>query len=170
MGMVTIVALWLSMTMGIISFEHVTKYKGSKIWYELIDSMTTMILFSRKPKFRRKLNLKTTVYRASRSSRSVRNKDSMYNIILPNNWIRAMTTYIGTKREIIPNASQMDNYAIAMSNVIRFDSDSSPIKIDNCCTQTLSGFKEDFIQSTLKHVEHLHVNGFGNTKTAISHK
>jgi hypothetical protein len=81
-----------------------------------------------------------------------------------------MTTHISNTRDSIPNINQMDHYAVAMSNIIRFDSDSLPIKIDNCCTQTISGYREDFIPTTLKQVEHLHVNGFGNTRTAITHK
>jgi hypothetical protein len=35
------------------------------------------------------------------------------------------------------------------ANTVRFDTDSYPIKIDNCCTQTMSGFKDDFIPHTL---------------------
>jgi hypothetical protein len=61
-----------------------------------------------------------------------------------------MASYISSKGDKIPKSSQFDSYALAMSNIFGFDSDSSPIQIDNCCTQTISGYKEDFIPTTLK--------------------
>jgi hypothetical protein len=163
-GMVAFIALWLSLTIGIIVFEHITNYKGSKVLYNLLTTLSNIISFGRKPKFKRKLNLKTLTYRKS-GKHGGNNVNAIYV-----DWIRAMTSHISDTCDNIPKINQMDHYAVAMSNVIRFDSDSSPIKIDNCCTQTISGFREDFIPTTLKQVEHLHVNGFGNTRTAITHK
>jgi hypothetical protein len=56
------------------------------------------------------------------------------------------------------------------STAVRFDTDSFPVKIDNCCTQTMSGFKADFIPETLVAIQGKHVIGFANTKTMITHK
>jgi hypothetical protein len=56
------------------------------------------------------------------------------------------------------------------SNAVRFDTDSYPTKINNCCTQTMSVFKEDFQQDTLKPIHGKHIIGFANTKTPITHK
>jgi hypothetical protein len=81
-----------------------------------------------------------------------------------------MAVYIGSTGGVPPDLNQLDSYAIAMNNSVRFDSDSSPIKIDNCCTQTISGYEKDFIPTTLCKVNNLHVNGFGNSKTAITHQ
>jgi Reverse transcriptase (RNA-dependent DNA polymerase)/GAG-pre-integrase domain len=51
----------------------------------------------------------------------------------------------------------------------RFDTDSYPIKIDNCCTTTMSGYKHDFEPSTFQPVINKVVRGFGNTLTPITH-
>jgi hypothetical protein len=56
------------------------------------------------------------------------------------------------------------------SNAVQFDTDSFPVKIDNCCTQTMSGFKNDFILASMIPVHGKHVVGFAHTKTVISHK
>jgi GAG-pre-integrase domain len=55
------------------------------------------------------------------------------------------------------------------SRISRFESDSFSIKIDNCCTKTISGYKEDFIPDTLTTVSDKVVKGFGNTITSITH-
>jgi hypothetical protein len=49
------------------------------------------------------------------------------------------------------------------------DTDSFPIKIDNCCTQSMSGYKDDFIESTFKRISGMHVVGFGQTRSTITH-
>jgi hypothetical protein len=51
----------------------------------------------------------------------------------------------------------------------RFDTDSYPIKIDNCCTTTMSGYKNDFEPSTFQPVINKVVRGFGNVLTPITH-
>jgi hypothetical protein len=43
------------------------------------------------------------------------------------------------------------------------DSDSVEVKIDNCCSRTLSGHKTDFIKGTLKPVHNLSVEGYSTT-------
>jgi hypothetical protein len=63
----------------------------------------------------------------------------------------------------------MDTYALQHNN-IRFDTDSYPIKVDNCCTQTISGYKEDFIPHTLRPIHNKQVRGFGDTITKITHQ
>jgi hypothetical protein len=54
--------------------------------------------------------------------------------------------------------------------VTKFDTDSYPIKIDNCCSRTISHVKSDFIANTLNPVQNVWVKGFGNTRTKITHK
>jgi hypothetical protein len=54
--------------------------------------------------------------------------------------------------------------------VTKFDTDSFPIKIDNCCSRTISHVKSDFIINTLVPVYNTWVKGFGNTKTQITYK
>jgi GAG-pre-integrase domain len=56
------------------------------------------------------------------------------------------------------------------ANTVRFDTDSYPVKIDNCCTQMMSGYKEDFVPGKLISIHGKHVIGFANTKTSITHK
>jgi hypothetical protein len=77
---------------------------------------------------------------------------------------RGMLAYTG---QVYKLTGSHDNDIYA--NAIRFDTDSYPVKIDNCCTQTMSGFKEDFIASTLVVIHGKHVIGFANTKTMITH-
>jgi hypothetical protein len=79
-----------------------------------------------------------------------------------------MSAHASSKKEYNPTYNQLDNYAIAMNNIVQFDSDSAPIKVDNCYTQSITGYKSDFIASTLKNVSNLHAIGFGNSKTPIS--
>jgi hypothetical protein len=43
----------------------------------------------------------------------------------------------------------MNEMAMAYNNTVRFYTDSLPINIDNCCMQTMTGYKKDFIASTL---------------------
>jgi hypothetical protein len=71
---------------------------------------------------------------------------------------------------------------MAMSNIINkpsvghdyvnknmCDTDSFAIKIDNCCTQTMSGYRSDFIETTMKLITGQQVIGFGKTKNEITH-
>jgi hypothetical protein len=51
-----------------------------------------------------------------------------------------------------------------------FDSDSVPIRVDNCCSRTLSGSLHDFDKSTLTPTtSDMTITGFGGTKTRITH-
>jgi hypothetical protein len=43
----------------------------------------------------------------------------------------------------------------------RFNSDSTPIKIDNCATRTMSNELNDFVVGTIRNVEDLEVHGYG---------
>jgi hypothetical protein len=65
--------------------------------------------------------------------------------------------------------TDMDDMAMAYNNTVRFDTDSYPIKIDNCCTQTTMGYKADFIPNTMVSINGKHVTGFSKTQTKISH-
>jgi hypothetical protein len=84
--------------------------------------------------------------------------------------VGVFSSHVDSAKQYNPTYGQLDHYAIAMNNTVRFDSDSAPIKIDNCCTQTISGYLSDFTPSTLKNVHNLHGNGFGDSKTPISQK
>lgn len=82
----------------------------------------------------------------------------------------AMTSNI-VNQETYEDQFDMDDLALALSNTTRFDSDSIPVKIDNCCTQSMSGFEQDFMIGTLKRVTNdEHVYGFADSKTPITHR
>ena len=53
---------------------------------------------------------------------------------------------------------------------MQFDTDSVPIRIDNCASRTMSFCKDDFISDTLRQVSNKAVKGFGNTLTPITHE
>jgi hypothetical protein len=56
------------------------------------------------------------------------------------------------------------------NGISRFDSDSFPIRIDYCCSRTLSFFKKDFIENTFEPLhEQIIIKGFGNSLTPITH-
>jgi hypothetical protein len=55
-------------------------------------------------------------------------------------------------------------------HALRVDSDSIPIRIDNCCTRSISYDKEDFLPSSLRPVSQCYVKGFGGSTTPITHK
>jgi hypothetical protein len=63
---------------------------------------------------------------------------------------------------------ERDEYALSVTKHLRFDTDSLPIKVDNCCTQTLTGYKGDFVPETIKNVTGKQVRGFGNTISKIT--
>jgi hypothetical protein len=50
-----------------------------------------------------------------------------------------------------------------------FDTESFPIKIDNCCTRTMSHRKRDFVVGSMKPVQNLTVKGYGGSNTSITH-
>jgi Reverse transcriptase (RNA-dependent DNA polymerase)/GAG-pre-integrase domain len=52
--------------------------------------------------------------------------------------------------------------------IVRFDSDSKSIKIDNCATRSISFDVNDFVTSTLVDVQGKKVHGFGGTTTQIT--
>jgi hypothetical protein len=84
--------------------------------------------------------------------------------------ILAMSVNVTVIDGKIPTPSQYDDYAVSMNSTVRFDTDSCPIKIGNCCTQIISGYKEVFLPGTLRNVDCLVVKGFVNTRTAITHQ
>jgi hypothetical protein len=51
-----------------------------------------------------------------------------------------------------------------------FDTDSFAIKIDNCCTRSMSHCKRDFVVGTLRPVRSLVVKGYGGSTTNITHQ
>jgi hypothetical protein len=69
----------------------------------------------------------------------------------------------------VTDIGDLDDLALAYNNTVRFDTDSFPIKIDNCCTQTMTGYKTDFIPSTLVPITGKNVTGLAKTQTKISH-
>jgi hypothetical protein len=60
-----------------------------------------------------------------------------------------------------------DEYALSVTNHMRFELDSVPVKVDNCCTQT---YMEDFIPGTVKPVMNKQVRGFRKTTNKITHQ
>jgi hypothetical protein len=81
-----------------------------------------------------------------------------------------------SKGIVIPNNDQRDT--VACSNESKggnchyssFDTDSKPIKIDNCSTRTMSGCRNDFITDTLIQVQNKSVRGYAGTCTPITHQ
>jgi hypothetical protein len=67
------------------------------------------------------------------------------------------------------NDVDMDDIVMVYNNTVRFDMDSYPIKLDNFCTQTMTGYKRDFFPSNLVAISGKHVTGFAQTQTKISH-
>jgi hypothetical protein len=63
-------------------------------------------------------------------------------------------------------------YAVApkKSSDLRFDTDSVAIKIDNCCTRTMTCSKADFVTGTLVPIKEKQVKGYGGTLTDITHQ
>jgi Reverse transcriptase (RNA-dependent DNA polymerase)/GAG-pre-integrase domain len=53
---------------------------------------------------------------------------------------------------------------------MQFDTDSFAIKIDNCCTRSMSHCKRDFIPGSLRPVRNLAVKGYGGSSTNITHQ
>jgi Reverse transcriptase (RNA-dependent DNA polymerase) len=52
----------------------------------------------------------------------------------------------------------------------RFDTDSYQIKIDNCCSRSMTHAMSDFVPGTLKPIKNLSVSGFGGSSTRITHE
>jgi GAG-pre-integrase domain len=77
-----------------------------------------------------------------------------------------------SKRLSHPNADTISFQSLSShrKQAMGFDTDSVPIKIDNCCTRTMSFCKRDFISGTMKPVRNLTVRGYGGTSTIITHK
>jgi hypothetical protein len=75
-----------------------------------------------------------------------------------------------TDKEMSNEPDCLYKQAMLVNSTVRFDTDSVPVKIDNCCTQTMSGYLEDFIPSTLNKVSNKHVHGFAKTRSVITHQ
>jgi hypothetical protein len=59
---------------------------------------------------------------------------------------------------------------ITRNHVLWFDSDSVPIRVDNCCSQTLSGSLHDFDKTTLTPTTtNMTISDFSGTETKITH-
>lgn len=55
-------------------------------------------------------------------------------------------------------------------DTLRFDSDSVSIRIDNCCSRTISCSMKDFVADTMMPAANKQIiRGFGNTETIITH-
>jgi hypothetical protein len=76
-----------------------------------------------------------------------------------------MLAYSGSSSEM-----DCDDYALSVTNHLRFETDSYPIKVDNCCTQTITGYQKDFVEGTIKSVVGKQVRGFGNKVSVITHQ
>jgi hypothetical protein len=94
------------MSVLIITYEHVTGYKAS-IWLQgTVGDMTKIIFFSRKPKFKSKLNLKVTKYRRCKqqSNKRLNEMENIFQTI-----IKVFSTHIGTKARYNPTFRQFDH-------------------------------------------------------------
>jgi hypothetical protein len=63
-----------------------------------------------------------------------------------------------------------DEFQRETYSTIRTDADSAPIRVDNCCTRTISGDIRDFIEITLKSVTKVQVKSYGGKLTKITHQ
>jgi secreted PhoX family phosphatase len=61
-----------------------------------------------------------------------------------------------------------DDYALTVTNHLRFETDSVPIKVNNCFTHSITGLSIDFVPDTQKEVTDKQVRGFGNTINKIT--
>ena len=68
---------------------------------------------------------------------------------------------------ILSTTDKDDENALKHPN---FDTDSVPIKVDNCCTRTISFCREDFLEDTLTPVHNKVVKSFSGTLTPITHE
>lgn len=50
-----------------------------------------------------------------------------------------------------------------------FDSDSFEVKVDNCCSRTLSGHKTDFMKGSLKPTNNIAVEGYNGAHDFVTH-
>jgi hypothetical protein len=64
----------------------------------------------------------------------------------------------------------MDTYAMVTHRNMCFDTDSYPIKIENCCTQSITSYKTNFVPNTIRAVHDKQVRGFGDHTTKITHQ
>jgi hypothetical protein len=58
MSMVSVIIVWCVLSMSIILYEHLTNHRASKWLHATVLHITKLISFSRKPRFKIKLNLK----------------------------------------------------------------------------------------------------------------
>jgi GAG-pre-integrase domain len=109
-----------------------------------------------KPKFRRKCNnIKCLRYIIANNNQQKQHHSSLHD----HKHQKCFTT----------NLQHHDNNVKKPCPMI-FDSDSVPIRVDNCCSRTLSGSLHDFDKSTLIPTENdLTIKGFGGTETQITH-
>jgi hypothetical protein len=81
---------------------------------------------------------------------------------------KRLLVVMSASHQMMAMSNIVNNSKVAVNNTSKYsyDTDSFPIKIDNCCTQTMSGYQSNFIESTLKSTK---VVGFGTTKRKITH-
>jgi Reverse transcriptase (RNA-dependent DNA polymerase)/GAG-pre-integrase domain len=77
---------------------------------------------------------------------------------------------IGKSRTSTHVASVYSNTCVHKKLEMGFDTDSFAVKIDNCCTRTMSFCKEDFVPGSMVPVHNLSVKGYGGTNTNITHQ
>jgi hypothetical protein len=51
-----------------------------------------------------------------------------------------------------------------------FDTDSKPVKIDNCCTKSMSCSMDDFVPNSLKIDRNKNVHGYGGSLAPFAHQ
>jgi Reverse transcriptase (RNA-dependent DNA polymerase) len=85
--------------------------------------------------------------------------------------MRRLITILSAGHQLMAMSNVINKPSIDIDNAYNHmnDTDSFAIKIDNCCTQTMSGYRSDFIESTIKSISGQQVVGFGKTKSDITH-
>jgi hypothetical protein len=85
-------------------------------------------------------------------------------ITIPTRWSRQQQSKVQKINESYTVECYTPSYTAT------FDSDSIPIRVDNCSSRTISGYKTDFVETTLQDVTtSMTITGFGNTQTSITH-
>jgi GAG-pre-integrase domain len=67
------------------------------------------------------------------------------------------------------STEEKENFTSAGNSTVKFDSDSFPIRIDNCASRTITYDANDFVSGSMYPIENKVVHGFGGTTTTITH-
>jgi hypothetical protein len=105
MSMLSIIVFWCVLSITIILYEHMTNYKVSSWLHDVLLYVTKVISFSRKPKFKKKLNLKTSYRRCKCKKMSHACTEGSFF----SSMIKAMSAQVGSKHSHTPTYRQLDS-------------------------------------------------------------